>query len=178
MLLPISYTVVVYIGTHADEQQTLAVRHTLLMTETAATSATDAEKAEVEAKNAEVKAQAEALYSEWKAAGATEEAFIQMAKDHSEDGSASQGGLYTGVFKGQMVEEFDAWCFDEARQPGDHGIVETSYGYHIMYFVEHEGLKVQSDIRAALESEAYNEYLEEMQDTYDTDYNDKGINRL
>ncbi|MBQ4578767.1 MAG: peptidylprolyl isomerase [Clostridia bacterium] len=173
-----TYTVVVYIGTHADEQQTLAVRHTLLKTETAATSATDAEKAEVEAKNAEVKAQAEALYSEWKAAGATEEAFIQMAKDHSEDGSASQGGLYTGVFKGQMVEEFDAWCFDEARQPGDHGIVETSYGYHIMYFVEHEGLKVQSDIRAALESEAYNEYLEEMQDTYDTDYNDKGINRL
>ncbi|MBR6826094.1 MAG: hypothetical protein IKM59_06055, partial [Oscillospiraceae bacterium] len=26
------------------------------------------------------------------------------------------------------------WCFDPARQVGDHGIVKTSYGFHIMYF--------------------------------------------
>ena len=35
---------------------------------------------------------------------------------------------------GQMVTEFNDWCFDESRQPGDTGIVKTSYGYHIMYF--------------------------------------------
>ena len=34
-----------------------------------------------------------------------------------------------------MVPEFDAWCFDEAREPGHHGIVKTTYGYHVMYFV-------------------------------------------
>ena len=34
-----------------------------------------------------------------------------------------------------MVTNFNDWCFDESRQPGDHGIVETEYGYHIMYFV-------------------------------------------
>ena len=34
-----------------------------------------------------------------------------------------------------MVETFDAWCFDETRQSGDHGLVKTPYGYHIMYFV-------------------------------------------
>ena len=33
-----------------------------------------------------------------------------------------------------MVETFDAWCFDEARQIGDHGLVKTQYGYHIMFF--------------------------------------------
>ena len=33
-----------------------------------------------------------------------------------------------------MVAAFDAWCFDEARQAGDTGIVETEYGYHVMYF--------------------------------------------
>lgn len=35
---------------------------------------------------------------------------------------------------GQMVTEFNDWCFDESRQPGDTGIVETSYGVHVMYF--------------------------------------------
>ena len=34
-----------------------------------------------------------------------------------------------------MVTEFNDWCFDESREPGDTGIVKTSYGYHIMYFV-------------------------------------------
>ena len=34
-----------------------------------------------------------------------------------------------------MVAEFDAWCFDEKREPGHYGIVKTSYGYHLMYFV-------------------------------------------
>ncbi len=33
-----------------------------------------------------------------------------------------------------MVEEFDAWCFDESRQVGDVGIVKTDLGYHVMYF--------------------------------------------
>ena len=33
-----------------------------------------------------------------------------------------------------MVAEFNDWCYDESRQPGDHAIVETDYGYHIMYF--------------------------------------------
>ena len=36
-----------------------------------------------------------------------------------------------------MVDTFNDWCFDESRKPGDHGIVETTYGYHIMYFVGH-----------------------------------------
>ena len=173
-----AYTVIVYLDTHPDQQYTVAVRHALLKTETAASDATDAEKAEIETKNAEIKAQAEALYEEWKAGAATEETFIQLAKDHSEDGSAAQGGLYSGVYKGQMVEEFEDWCFDEARQPGDHGIVKTSYGYHIMYFVENEGLKVQSDIRATLESEAYNEYLDNLVDTYTTEFNDAALNRM
>ena len=34
-----------------------------------------------------------------------------------------------------MVAEFNDWCFDSERKVGDHGIVKTTYGYHIMYFV-------------------------------------------
>ena len=77
-----------------------------------------------------------------------------------------------------MVDAFDKWCFDEARQPGDHGIVKTSYGYHIMYFVEHEGLKVHSDISALLESNEYNTYLDGLTKSYTTQFNDKAINRM
>ena len=34
-----------------------------------------------------------------------------------------------------MVTNFENWCYDETRVPGDYGIVETEYGYHLMYFV-------------------------------------------
>ena len=101
-----------------------------------------------------------------------------MAKDHSEDGNASTGGLYSGVYMGQMVEAFQDWCFDESRQPGDHGIVETEFGYHIMYFVENEGLKYLSDIQAALESEKYNEYLTQLNEAYEVDVNTKAVSMM
>ncbi len=40
------------------------------------------------------------------------------------------------VYQDQMVTEFKDWCFDSARKLGDTGIVESTYGYHIMYFVQ------------------------------------------
>lgn len=48
------------------------------------------------------------------------------------------GGLYTDIYVGQMVEPFETWCFDENRAYGDTGLVQTNYGYHIMYFVDSE----------------------------------------
>lgn len=81
---------------------------------------------------------AEAILNEWRSGEATEDSFAALADENSEDpGSNTNGGLYEAVYPGQMVDEFDAWCFDDARQPGDTGIVKTSYGYHIMYFVGH-----------------------------------------
>ena len=34
-----------------------------------------------------------------------------------------------------MVTNFNDWIFDASRKPGDTGIVESDYGYHIIYFV-------------------------------------------
>ena len=57
--------------------------------------------------------------------------------EHSEDGgSKDNGGLYEDVAQGQMVTEFNDWCFDAGRQPGDFDIVKTDFGYHIMYFCQ------------------------------------------
>ena len=65
-----------------------------------------------------------------------EESFGELAATYSSDGgSSTNGGLYEDVHPGQMVTEFNDWCFDASRKPGDTGIVKTSYGYHVMYFV-------------------------------------------
>ncbi len=83
--------------------------------------------------------EAQRMYDNWLAEGdITEESFSVLAQIHSVDGNAEQGGIYEGVYKGQMVTEFDAWCFDENRKPGDHGIVKTQFGYHLMYFIRAE----------------------------------------
>lgn len=82
---------------------------------------------------------AQALLDEWLAGEATEDTFAQMATKHTQDpGSKETGGLYENVYEGQMVEEFENWCFDESRKTGDYGLVKTPYGYHIMYFCEEE----------------------------------------
>ena len=88
-----------------------------------------------EASKAEAKAKAEALLAEFLAGDATEEAFAALANENSSDtGSNTNGGLYENIAPGNMVESFEDWCYEEGRQPGDTGIVETQYGYHIMYF--------------------------------------------
>lgn len=168
-----SMSVILYVGCGLSDDYTVAVRHILRLTDTPASGATEEEIAEITAANTEAKLRADSLLGEWKAGEATEESFAQLAKENSEDGSASGGGLYTGVYKGQMVAEFEDWCFDESRKPGDTGIVQTSYGYHVMYFVEEEGLKYRSDIKAAMEAEAYNELLKDLQKDYTTVISDK-----
>ena len=84
---------------------------------------------------AAAKAKAEELYAQWKTGDMTEESFAELANTQSSDSDGTDGGLYENVYTGQMVEAFDDWCFDAARKPGDTGIVQTEFGYHIMYFV-------------------------------------------
>ena len=80
--------------------------------------------------------EAQAVLDQWLAGDATEDSFAALANEKSQDpGSNTNGGLYENVYKGQMVEPFENWCFDEGRVPGDYGLVKTSYGYHVMYFV-------------------------------------------
>ena len=92
------------------------------------TTYTDEEKAAA-------KVAAEEILTEWKAGEATEASFAGLAAEKSGDpGSTANGGLYEDIYPGQMVAAFDAWCFEEGRKEGDTGIVETEYGYHVMYF--------------------------------------------
>ena len=78
---------------------------------------------------------AQALLDQWVADGADEAVFINLAKEHSVDGNAKDGGIYKNVVKDYMVAEFDAWIFDPSREYGDYGLVKTEFGYHLMFFV-------------------------------------------
>ena len=93
---------------------------------TGVTTYTDDEKAAA-------KAAAEEIYNEWKNGAATEDSFAALANEKSDDGDGTTGGLYVDVYPGQMVAAFEDWCFDD-RKVGDTGIVETEYGYHIMFY--------------------------------------------
>ena len=111
------------------------VRHVLFTPEggttdeTGATTYSEEEWAACEAKAQEV-------LDTWAEGEGTEDSFAALAAVHSQDpGSQNNGGLYEDVQQGQMVAEFDAWCFDADRQYGDYGMVKTTYGYHLMYFV-------------------------------------------
>ena len=82
------------------------------------------------------KSQADEILATFQAGEQTEEAFAALATEKTTDpGSKENGGLYEDVYPGQMVTEFNAWCFDAARKTGDTAIVETEYGCHVMYFV-------------------------------------------
>ena len=123
-------------GITRDSGKYVAVRHILLQPEGAvqnedrSLSATDEQWAANEQK-------AQKLLDDWKAAQSGEGGFAQLAAQNSQDpGSRDNGGLYSQVMKGQMAKEFDDWCFDENRKPGDTGIVRTMFGHHIMYYVE------------------------------------------
>ncbi len=114
------------------------VRHILLMPE----GGTTAEDGTTTYSDEEWKAcedAAQAILDTWLAGEQTEESFAALANEHSVDGgSNTNGGLYEDVYVGQMVQNFNDWCFDASRKYGDTGLVKTEYGYHVMYFVSSE----------------------------------------
>ena len=115
-------------GLEKTDERYVDVRH-ILITPEGGDAATEEQWAAAEK-------EANDLLNEWLTKHPDEDGFAVMAEAYTDDpGSASNGGLYEDVYVGQMVPEFENWCFDASRQTGDYGIVKTTYGYHIMYFV-------------------------------------------
>ncbi len=102
---------------------------------------------------------AKSVYDQY-LANPTEDNFATLAGSNSEDpGSKDNGGLYEEVNVGDMVDAFNDWCFDAARKPGDTGIIETEYGYHIMYYVGNDHDEAwKTTVKTALSNEAFNSF--------------------
>ena len=117
-----------------------AVRHILIQPENDTTDPETGAATASEAAWAAAKAEAERIFEEWKNGEATEDSFAALANQYSSDGgSNTNGGLYEDVNADvNFVTNFKNWAIDEARQSGDAEIVETEFGYHIMYFVSGE----------------------------------------
>lgn len=128
-----------YYDEHAEEYEAqyiqkvdkpmISVRHILIQP-----TETDEDGSFTDAAWEAAKTEVERIYAEWEASDHSEDTFAEMAAQYSVDGSSTNGGLYENVYPGQMVEEFNDWCFDDARQVADYGLVKTRFGYHIMFF--------------------------------------------
>ena len=160
-----------YFDAHAAEYQEnglvkgddcfVDVRHILISPE-GGTAGESGETVYSEEEWAAAEKKANEVMNEWLTKHPDEDGFGVMAETYTQDpGSATNGGLYEDVEQGQMVPEFDAWCFDTSRQPGDYGIVKTTYGYHIMYFVGSDPIwyvTAENDLMA----EKGNEFMQEI----------------
>jgi len=125
-----------------------------------------ASEEELAAAKAAAKAAAEEILAQWQAGEATEESFAALANEKSADGDGTTGGLYENVYPGQMVTNFNDWTYDAARKPGDTGIVESDYGYHVMYFVGDSNLTYRDyQITNSLKNEELSTWYAEIVDS-------------
>lgn len=156
--------VLVYIGREDNDYNLAQVRHILVKAEA------DADGNYTDEAKAAAKARAEEILAEYEAGDKTEDSFAALAEQYSEDGgSNTNGGLYDSVAKGQMVSEFDSFCFD-SHKSGDTAIVygeSGSYaGYHVMYYVGEGDNYADSIARADLTNEAVSQWLSELSSAY------------
>ncbi len=161
------YYVVVFLSRSDNHYKMAQVRHILIKAE-----ASDDGSYTDEAKAA-AKTKAEEIYSQWKAGEKTEDSFAALAEEYSEDsGSNTNGGLYDSVPKGQMVEEFDEFCF-AGHKHGDTAIVygeSSGYaGYHIMYYVGEGELYSNYIAKNALLSADMEQWLSDLTAGYESD---------
>ena len=179
------YYVVMFEGRKDYNENMRSVRHILVAFE-GGTKSTDVDGSTVtiysDAEKQKARDDAKALYDQWVAGGASQESFIELVKDNSDDpGSVNNGGLYENVYDGAMVENFNNWLFDANRKEGDHAIVETEIGCHLMYFVCEQDqsfrqYNVEATLRNADVGEWYSAILEDVTSTLgNTDYIFKGL---
>lgn len=128
------YYVVQFHKAYRDDTPKVDFRHILLRTKTEEGDAlTDEQVAQAEARARE-------LLAQFLAGERTAEAFGALADQYSEDARnwedelLSPGGLYEWTKQGDTVQPIDDWCFDSSRQVGDTALIQSEYGWHVLYF--------------------------------------------
>ena len=113
---------------------------------------TDEQKAET--KKAETKKAAEELLKKVNEELAAGTSFEDLAKEYSEGPSGANGGALRGrnpklppgdyFARGDMVKPFEEACFDTLNPGEVSGLIETSYGYHIIKLEERKEPTLQT----------------------------------
>lgn len=147
------YTAYIFLGRNDNTKPMANVRHILVQP-------TDDDMAAA-------REEAETLLQEYLAGEQTEEAFADLAMRNSDDASSSpSGGMIEHITteRGVYVDSFTDWANDASRKSGDVEIIESEYGYHIMYYVGDDELSfrdnmIREEILSASVTEWYNELL-------------------
>ena len=155
------YYVLYYISSTDNKVNIGTVRHLLV-----AFAEDEDGQVSDEAKQA-AKKEAEDLLAEFEAGEKTEEAFTELLKEHSDDRDDSDNvnndGLYSDITPdSSYVQAFKDWATAEHKK-GDVEIVETEYGYHIMYYVSSADLNYRDTmINNDLVNDAYTAWEEDI----------------
>ncbi len=128
------YYVLYFVGANDNNYPLVNVRHILIAPEGGTYDSSTGSTTYSDEEWAAAKEKAEQMLKAWEDANGDEDSFKALANENSADSDGSDGGLYTDVYPGQMVTNFNDWCFAEGRKKGDTGIVESDYGYHIMFY--------------------------------------------
>ena len=157
-----------YIDQGVTKVNNVSVRHILIQPE----GEKDSDGNYSDEAKAAAKAEAERILALWQA-DPTEDNFKTLALEYNQDpGSKDNGGLYEDFQPGKMVTEFNDWCFDESRQPGDCEIVETTHGYHIIYFIGQTETRAWFDTaKEDMASAAAGEKITELKTKYPVEFN-------
>ena len=172
----VSSYVILYINKGSYAPMAANVRHILISFTDDTSSSSEATDEQKKA----AKASAEEIYKQWQSGAKTEDSFAALAKEKSKDtGSAADGGLISGITaNSNYVESFRNWATDSSRKAGDTGIIESEYGYHIMFY-SGKDYAWKSTIRSTKSSEDFEKKLTELEgsDEYKLKKNDKKIDK-
>ena len=154
---------------HLDESETKDVAHILVSFDDykTGTTITDEEKAKA-------KAEADKILADYLAGEKTQAAFEKLGEEKTADSNV----VYEGVAEGQMVEAFENWIFDEARTAGETGIVETTYGYHVMYFIGDGKLAWENTAHSGVLNDLFTKWVETNAETYNYTAKESVVNSI
>lgn len=125
-------------GYGKDAGKVVDVRHILIQPEGGVLNSDGRTYTYTDAQWEAARQKAQLVYDLWLDGEKDETSFGELAAKNSADSSGAAGGLITDIAKGNTVEGFDDWIFAEGRKYGDHALVKTVFGYHIMFYVATE----------------------------------------
>ena len=130
------YYILVYQGINDNTKLMSNVRHLLVKFEGGTTDESTGETTYTDKEKAAAKEKAEGYLKTYLEGKKDEDSFIELVKKYSKDSSASEGGLFEDIhYNSNYVANFKNWAVDAKRKAGDTEVIETEYGYHVMYYV-------------------------------------------
>lgn len=123
------FYIVYFISRELDQTYTVDFKHILVTPGTTNMNLASEDDKQVALNSAKK------IYSLFSESDKSEAKFEELVKEYSEDnGSSQNGGEYDSVEYGEMVDPINNWIFDESREYGDTEIIESEFGYHIVFF--------------------------------------------